>query len=114
VAVRALAGEALLAPLGGNPFPGALFRALLLTALAAAAVRLDEGAKIVLAVVIGDFVARMDGPDRRNEDLVLTDVGLGVRLAGVVDIARDIAAAGAVNRPAGVDLEQILGLSGPK
>src|SRR5882672_9065712 len=74
---------------------------------ALAAFRLDEAVKVILAVVVGDLVAGHDVLDRRDEDLALDDVGLGIRPAGVIDVARDVAPGRAVDRPTLVDLEQV-------
>src|SRR5262245_33803725 len=87
-------GGALLAPL----FPA--FHAL-------AALRLDEAVEMLLAVVVGDLVAGRDVLDRRDQDLALLDVGLGIGPAGMVDVARDVAPDRAVGGPALVDLEQV-------
>src|SRR5215831_18534125 len=83
---------------------------LLMAGRAFAAVFLDEGIEVVAAVVVGDLVARVDGPDRADQNLVLLDIGFGVRLAGMVDVAGDVPAARAVDGPTVVDLEQILGI----
>ena len=77
---------------------------------APAAVVLDEGIEIVAAIIVGDLVARMDRLDRADQDLALLNIGFGVRPAGMVDVARDVLAARSVDRPTGVDLEQILGV----
>jgi len=77
---------------------------------ALAAVLLDEGVEIVAAVVVGDLVARVDGPDRADQNLVLLDIGFGVRLAGMVDVAGDVPAARAVGGSTVVDLGQVLGI----
>lgn len=70
---------------------------------------LDEGVKVIPPIIVGDLIAGLDILDRCNEDFVLLHVALGVRPARMIDVARNIAAAGAVDRPAAVDLEQIFG-----
>src|SRR5215510_6312302 len=75
-----------------------------------AAVLLDEGIEIVAAVIVGDLVARIDRLDGGDQDLALLDIGLGVRPAGVVNVARDVLAARSIDGPTSVDLEQILGV----
>src|SRR5262245_41449391 len=77
---------------------------------APAAVVLDESVEVVAAVVVGDLITRVDGPDRADQDLVLFDIRFSVRPAGMVDVAGDILAARAVDGPAIVDLEQIFGI----
>ena len=69
----------------------------------------DESVEIIPAVIVGDLVARLDGLDRADDDRVLFDIGLGVRPARVIDVARDVAAGGTVDGPAAIHLEQILG-----
>src|SRR5262245_7612489 len=77
---------------------------------APAAVLLDEGVEVVATVVVGDLVARVDGLDRADQNLVLLDIRFGVRPAGMVDVAGDVLAARAIDGPAVVDLEQVLGV----
>src|SRR5262245_46797062 len=83
---------------------------LLMAGRTLAAVLLDERIEIVAAVVVGDLVPRVDGLDRADQNLVFLDIRLGVRPAGMVDVAGDVLAARAVDGPAVVDLEQILGV----
>jgi hypothetical protein len=89
---------------------GTLLCPLLLAVVALAADRLEEDFEIVGAVVVVDFLARLDGLDGADDHLALAriDVRLGVRAASVVDIAGDILARGAVDGPAIVDFKQIL------
>src|SRR5262245_26114434 len=101
----------------GKRWQGSAFRAaiaagaVLFQALRAlAAFGLDEAVEVILAVVVGDLVARRDVPDRRDENLALDDVGLGVGPARVIDVARDVAAGRAVDGPAAADLEQVAGV----
>src|SRR5262249_21385368 len=61
------------------------------------------------AVVECDLVAFLDGLAGGDQDLVPAGVGLGVRPAGMVDVARLVAAGRAIHGPATVDFEQILG-----
>src|ERR1044072_1382969 len=55
--------------------PGALCPAL----HAQAAFRLDVGVEVILAVVVGDLVARRDVLDRLDVDAAVADHGIGVR-----------------------------------
>ena len=82
---------------------------LLLAGLAFAADRLQIGFEIVGTVIVVDLLARLDVLDGADEDLLLArlDVGFGVRLARVIDVARDVLANRAVDGPALVELEQI-------
>src|SRR5262249_19066550 len=75
--------------------------------VALAALRLDEAVEVLLAVVVGDLVARRDVLDRADDDLALLDVALGVGAARVVDVAGDVAPDRAVDGPLLVDLEQV-------
>src|SRR5262245_1029997 len=77
---------------------------------ALAADRLDEGVDVIATIVVRDLVSRLDVPDRADLDHVLHDIDFGVRPAGMVDVARPVAAAGAVDGPALVDLEQVTGI----
>ena len=81
--------------------------ALLAAFVALAAVRLDVGVEVILAVIVSDFLARLDILDRADLDHVLDEIDFRVRPARVVDVARAVLAAGAVDRPARIDLEQI-------
>src|SRR5215468_10807733 len=92
------------------PLLRAQHQLLLMAGGAPAAAILDEGIEIVAAIIVGDLVARMDRLDRGNQDLAFLDISLGVRPAGVVDVARDVLAARSIDGPTGVDLEQILGV----
>src|SRR5262245_38499535 len=85
----------------------AQFAPLFPALVALAALRLDEAVEVVLAVVVGDLVARRDILHRRDQDLALHDVGFGVRPAGMVDVARGVAARGTIDGPAAVDLEEV-------
>src|SRR6516162_8609586 len=71
---------------------------------------LDEGVEIIAAVVIGDLVPGLDILDRTDLDHVLHEIGFGIRSARMVDVARAVPAVGAVDGPAGVDLEQVAGI----
>src|SRR6185312_2922957 len=87
-----------------------LLRALgpALAAAGALAVRLaDDVLEVIDAVIVGEFLARLDGARRVDEDALAADRGVGIRIAGVIEVARDVAAALAVDGPAAVDLEQI-------
>ena len=60
--------------------------------------------------MIGDLGARLDVLDRTDLDDVLHEIDFRIRPASVVDVARPVPAAGAVDRPALVDLEKISGI----
>src|SRR5882757_1363639 len=92
-----------------GPRLGALFLALLFASRAFAADRLQIGFEVIGAVIVIDLLARLDLLDGADEDLALArlDVGFGVRLAGVVDVAGDVLAHRTVDGPAAAELEQI-------
>src|SRR5215831_17695187 len=71
---------------------------------------LDEGVEIIAAIVIRDLVTGLDILDRPDLDHVFHEIGFGIRSTGMIDVARPIPAAGAVDGPAGVDLEQVAGI----
>src|SRR6185437_5194258 len=78
------------------------------TAAAAFAVReSDHVPKVIDAVIIGDFLARLDNAQRADEHPVPDVVDFGVRITGMVEVARDVAARGAVDGPAAVDLVEV-------
>src|SRR6478672_12258241 len=74
-----------------GPRLGALLLAFLFTRRAFAADRLQIGLEVVGAVIVVDLLAWLDFLDRADKNLALagTDVGLRVRLAGVIDVAGD-------------------------
>ena len=79
--------------------------------VALAADRLQILLEVVGTVIVVDFLAGRDVLDGANIDagrLILRDVQLRIRFAGVVDIARDVLAQRAVDGPAASDLEEIL------
>jgi hypothetical protein len=91
-----------------GPTPGfAHLGAFLRTRPAFAANFLDERIEIIATIVIGDLVAGLDVLDRSDLDGVFHEVDFGIRSARMIDIARAVSAAGAVNGPAAVDLEEI-------
>src|SRR6516225_4379421 len=92
-----------------RPRFGALLLALLLAGLAFAADRLQIGFEIVGAVVVVDLLARLDVLDGADENPALArlDVGLRIRLAGVIDVAGDVLADRAVHGPAIVEFEKV-------
>ncbi len=106
-----------------GPGLGALFRgllggtllgtrdlALLLAGIALAPDRLEEFLEVFRAVIVVDLFAGLDVLDGADEHLAVArlHVGLGVGPAGVVDIARDVAADRTVDGPAAVQFEQVL------
>ena len=60
--------------------------------------------------MIGDLIPGFDVFDRPDLDHVFDEINFGVGPAGMVDVARPVSAAGAVDRPAGVDFEKIAGI----
>src|SRR5205807_9692686 len=77
-------------------------------AAAALAARLaDDVVQVILAVIIGDLFARLDRPERVHKHAALTDGHVRIRIAGMVEVARDIAARRAVDGRAAVHLEQV-------
>src|SRR5262249_2198732 len=108
--------QPLLAALGGAQL-GPPFLAPLLDALVAlAADRLEEAVEIVAAVVVGDLIARLDVLDRTDDHHAALaaegarpadHIGFGIRPAGMVGIARRIAAARPVHGPAAVELVHV-------
>src|SRR6185437_590709 len=77
-------------------------------AAAAFAVRSsDDVLEIVDAVIVGDFLARLDVAQRADEHPVLDVVYFRIGIAGMVEIARYIAARRAVDGPAAVDFVKV-------
>src|SRR6266851_4961388 len=77
--------------------------------LALASAALQKQLEIVAAVVVGDLFAGRDVPARAQDHLAPVEVGFGVRAAGMVGVAREVAAARAVDGRAAVDLEHVAG-----
>src|SRR4029077_20931074 len=94
------------AGIGGVDF-GTLLAPLVAAFVAPAALRLDVGVEVVLAVVVGDLVARLDVPDRLDPDAARAGHRIGVRPAGMVDVARQVRARRAVDGPARIHLEPV-------
>src|SRR6202522_3163643 len=92
-----------------RPRLGALLLAFLLAGVAFAADWLQIRLEVVGTVIVIDLFSRLDLLDRADHDLALAgiDVGFGVRLAGVIDIARNVLAHRAVDGPAPVEFEQV-------
>ena len=67
----------------------------------------DHVFQVIVAVVVGDFLVRFDFAHGPDEDLSSIGVCLGVRIAGVVGVARDIAPGGAVDRDPRIDFVEI-------
>jgi hypothetical protein len=63
--------------------------------------------QVIVAVVVGDLFVRFDFAHGPDEDLSSIGVCLGVRIAGVVGVARDIAPGGAVDRDPRIDFVEI-------
>src|SRR6185312_9006792 len=74
----------------------------------AAAAVLEIERHVLVAVVDGDLRAGRDIFHGAKHHAATTQHGFRVGIAGVVDVAGDIAARGAVDGPAAVDLEQVL------
>ena len=90
-------------PTSGFAHLGAFLR----TRPAFAAKFLDERIEIIAAIVIGDLVPRLDVLDRSDLDDVLHEIDFRIGSARVIDVTRPVSAAGAVDGPAAVDLEEI-------
>src|SRR5712691_4206384 len=92
-----------------GPRLGALLLALPFARRTSAADRLQIGLEVIGTVIVVDLFARLDVFDRADEDLTLAgaDVGFGVWLAGMIDIAGDVLAHRTVDGPAAVEFEQI-------
>jgi hypothetical protein len=76
---------------------------------AAAAAALDEHLGVILAVIDGDFLARLDlarGDIIDAPDAATPNHRLGIRPAGMVDVTADVPARDAVDAPLLVKLEQ--------
>src|SRR6185437_11736382 len=77
-------------------------------AAAAFAVRApDHVPEVIDAIVVGDFLARLDVAQRPDEHPVLDVVYFRVGIAGMIEVARDIAARRAVDGPAAVDFVEV-------
>lgn len=74
---------------------------------AAAPKRLDKRIYILLAVVVGDFIAFMDGSFRKQEDASFDDPRFCVGATGVISVASDISSIASKNGLIFTDLEQI-------
>src|SRR5215510_13953323 len=72
-----------------------------------ASVRLEKDVEIFPPIVVGDLLARLDLLPRAQDHLALDHVGFGVRTARVIGVAAHVAAAGAVDGEAAVDLVHI-------
>jgi hypothetical protein len=89
-------------------FPFACATAAARGALAAAG--LNEHLGIIFAVIDGDFLAELN---LARSDVIDAPLGaaadhrFGIRPAGMVDVAANIAARGAIDAPLLVDLEQV-------
>src|SRR6266478_6528455 len=96
------------AAFGATPWSvGTDFGPLFPASHALAADFLDEGVEIIAAIVVRDLVVRLDVLDCPDLDHVLDEIDFGVRPARMIDVARPVPAARAVDRPAVVDLEHI-------
>ena len=87
-----------------------LYRCLCSAALALAALRLNNLIKKIFTVVVGDFLAALDVLDSADVNTVIVFIvlSLGVWLAGMVDVARGVLTALAVNDECIGDDEQVL------
>src|SRR5262249_20261242 len=70
----------------------------------------DEGVEIIAAIVVRDLVAGLDVLDGADLDYVLDEINFGIWPARVIDVARPVPAAQAVDGPAAVDLKKIAGI----
>src|SRR5690348_17259091 len=63
--------------------------------------------EIVGAVVVGDFLVRLDVTKRPDEHATTISIAFRVRIAGMIGVAREIAARRAVDGDAGVYLVEV-------
>jgi hypothetical protein len=67
----------------------------------------DETIEVIASVVVGNLVAGLDVLDGADLDHMLDVIDLRIGPACVVDVARPVPSAGAIDCPPAVDLEQI-------
>src|SRR5580698_8712847 len=75
--------------------------------IAAAAALRDEVFQILFAVVVGDFLARLDMAQRHDDDAAVAAHRFGVRLAGMIEVTRYVPSRRAVDGHAFVHLKHI-------
>lgn len=78
-----------------------------MTFITAATVRFKELVEVFLAVVVGKFFASLDVLNGVDLHLASNDAGFAIRATGVVDVAGGIVVFLSVDRPLGIDIEQI-------
>ncbi len=67
----------------------------------------DDVFEIVIAVVIGNFLVRLNISQRPDEHAAAIGVGLCIRIAGMIGVSGDIAARGAIDGDPRVDLVEV-------
>src|ERR1700760_2051573 len=72
-----------------------------------AAVLAEIELEIFLAVVDRDLLARLDALARPEDHAAAVQLGLGVRLAGMIDVTGKVAPGRSVDGPARIELEQV-------
>src|ERR1700734_3008530 len=90
-----------------SPPPAAPGRPLAAAVVAAAAAFLQKKFQIFLAIVVGDFLARLDIAQRYDDDAAIASHRFGVRPAGVIEVARHVRSRRTVDGHALVDLEHV-------
>src|SRR5580698_1969505 len=83
IAAARAASHALVSLPRRSPLLAALGRPLAAAVIAAAAALRDEIFQILFAVVVGDFLARLDMAQRHDDDAAVAAHRFGVRLAGM-------------------------------
>ena len=67
----------------------------------------DHVLQVIGAVIVGDLLARLDVAQGFDEDAAAPDDRFGVGITGMVEVARDIPARGAVDGAVGADLVKV-------
>lgn len=67
----------------------------------------DDELEIVGAVIVGDFLVRLDVAHRADKHAPAIGVSFRIRIAGMVGVARDIAARRTVNGDARIDFVKV-------
>lgn len=75
--------------------------------VAAASMRLEKFLEIFRAVIICKFFAGLDILDGIDLDPASDDTRFAIRLAGMVDVAGNIVMFLSIDRPLGIDIEQV-------
>lgn len=82
-----------------------------MTFVTATAMWFQKLIEVFLAIIIGEFFANLDVLDCIDLYLAAIDARFAIRSAGVIDVAGGVVVFFAVNRPLGVDVEQVAAAS---